>query len=102
MAKTGNVYPYPAMGRDMLCALGIFNFDTSVSRLFPIRERFQFELRFDAFNVLNHFNPSLGVSGTIAGLNSANFGRVTSAPTAGFLPSAFDPRALQSATKLHW
>ena len=102
VAKTGNVYPYPAMGRDMLYAPGIFNFDTSVSRLFPIRERFQFELRFDAFNVLNHFNPSLGVSGTIAGLNSANFGRVTSASTAGFLPSAFDPRVLQFATKLHW
>jgi hypothetical protein len=103
VAKNGNPYPYPAVARDAVRAPGVFNFDASVSRLFPIGERFQFEFRFDAFNVLNHFNPKLGDPGaTTQGLNSANFGRVTSAPTATFLPSQWDPRVLQFAVKLHW
>jgi hypothetical protein len=102
VAKNGNPYPYPAMARDLLYSPGVFNFDTSISRLFPIRERLQFEFRFDAFNVLNHFNPKLGDPGTTQGLNSSNFGRITSAPTAGFLPSQWDPRVLQFAAKLHW
>ncbi len=102
VAKNGNPYAYPAMARDLLYAPGVFTFDTSVSRIFPIRERLQVEFRFDAFNVLNHFNPKLGDPGSIQGQNSANFGRITSAPTAGFLPSQWDPRVLQFATKLHW
>lgn len=87
VTKNGNVYPYPAMRRDMLYGPGVFNFDTSISRIFPIRERFKFELRFEAFNVLNHYNPQLAAIGNTAGLNSSNFGRITGAPAAGFLPS---------------
>jgi hypothetical protein len=102
VAKNGNPYPYPAVSRDALYAPGVFTFDTSVSRRFPLRERLQFEFRFDAFNVLNHFNPKLGDPGSTQALNSANFGRITSAPTAGFLPSQWDPRVLQFAGKLHW
>ncbi|MGH9529709.1 MAG: carboxypeptidase regulatory-like domain-containing protein, partial [Terriglobales bacterium] len=102
VAKNGNPYPYPAVGRDALRAPGVFNFDTSVSRLFPITERVKFEFRFDAFNVLNHFNPKLGDPGTTQSLNSSNFGRITAAPTAGYLPSQWDPRVLQFAVKLHW
>jgi hypothetical protein len=102
VAKTGNVYPYPAVARDRLYSPGIFSFDTSISRLFPIRERLQFELRFDAFNLLNHFNPKLGDPGSTQGVNSSNFGRITSAPTAGFLPGQWDPRVLQFAAKIHW
>jgi hypothetical protein len=102
VAKNGNPYPYPAVRRDAVYGPGIFNFDTSISRIFPIRERIQFEFRFDAFNVLNHFNPKLGDPGSTQSTNSANFGRITSAPTAGFLPSQWDPRVLQFAAKVHF
>jgi hypothetical protein len=90
------------VGRDTLYSPGVFNFDAAISRRFPIRERLQFELRFEAFNALNHFNPSIGGPGTTAGLNSANFGRQTGAGTPGFLPSVYDPRILQFGTKFYW
>jgi hypothetical protein len=49
--------------------------DTSLHRVFPIGERFRFELRGDAFNVTNtpqFSNPALSVTG-------ANFGEVRAA-----------------------
>ncbi len=90
-------------GRDFLYSPGIFNFDTAVSRRFKIREQAQFEFRFEAFNVINHFNPSIGGPGTIAGFNnSANFGRQVAATAPTFLPSVYDPRILQFSTKIYW
>jgi hypothetical protein len=90
------------VGRDFVYAPGVFNFDAALSRRFKIRERTQFEARFEAFNAINHFNPSIGGPGTTAGLNSANFGRQTAAGTPGFIPSVYDPRILQFSTKMYW
>lgn len=72
------------------------------SRVFPIHEQTQIEFRFEAFNAINHFNPSVGVPGSTAGLNSSNFGRQSGASVPGFVPSAFDPRIWQFGLKVHW
>jgi hypothetical protein len=90
------------LGRDAVYSPGVFNFDAAISRRFKIREQTQFEMRFEAFNAINHFNPSIGGPGTTAGLNSANFGRQTAAGTPGFIPSVYDPRILQFSTKVYW
>jgi len=90
------------IGRNFLRSPGTFNMDVAVSRIFPIREQKQVEFRFEAFNAINHFNPSIGVPGTTAGWNSSNFGRQSGASTPGFVPSAFDPRILQLGFKMHW
>lgn len=98
----GNVYAYSPVGRDAFYGPGTFRFDAGLSRLFPIRERAQLELRFEAFNVINHVNLKIANIGAAAGINSSNFGKITSAPGSGFLPADTDPRILQFAVKLHW
>lgn len=108
----GNVYAYTPVARDAYYGPGVLRIDSSLSRIFPLRERTQLELRFEAFNVLNKVNPMLGsVSGTsaggssigsAAGINSSTFGLVTSMPGASFLPADTDPRILQFAVKIHW
>jgi len=91
------------LGRDYVYSPGVFNFDAAISRRFTIHEQKQFELRFEAFNAINHFNASIGGPGTTAGLNNAKtFGQQTAASTPGFLPSVYDPRILQFSTKLYW
>jgi len=96
------------VGRDFVYSPGIFNFDAAISRRFKIRERTQFEFRFEAFNAINHFNPSIGGPGTSVGVNTsltapnANFGRQTAASTPGFLPSVYDPRILQFSSKIYF
>jgi hypothetical protein len=60
--------------------------DTNLTRLFKVRERMRFELRFEFFNTLNHTNFSLPVNN----IRSATF---------GLLQSAADPRILQFALK---
>jgi hypothetical protein len=62
-------------GRNIVEGPGRIGMDTSVHRVFPIGERFRFELRGDAFNVTNtpqFSNPALSVTG-------ANFGEVRAA-----------------------
>jgi hypothetical protein len=65
---------------------GLFTLDMSLSRAFRIREGQTVQLRWEAFNVPNHLNPNAPTTG----LNSTNFGRIT---TAG------DPRLMQFALK---
>lgn len=98
----GNVYAYTPVGRDAYYGPGLFRIDAGLSRMFPIHERTQLELRFEAFNLLNHVNVRLASIGGTAGINSSNFGRVTSQPGAGFTASDYDPRILEFAVKLHF
>jgi hypothetical protein len=96
------------VGRDFVYSPGVFNFDAAVSRRFKIRERTEFEFRFEAFNAINHFNPSIGGPGTSVAVNTsltsanANFGRQGGASTPGFLPSVYDPRILQFSSKIYF
>ena len=86
------------VGRNTLRAPGAINIDASISRIFDIHERLNLEFRAEAFNLINHWNPTAPGSG----LNSSSFGTVGSAPAPGLIPSIFDPRVMQFALKLHW
>jgi hypothetical protein len=89
-------------GRNALQGPGALSVDVTLSRTFPIRERFRLEARFEAFNVINHAN----FDNPTAAINSANFGLITA--TAGapggslLIPSIGDPRILQFAMKVHF
>lgn len=77
------------LGRNAAKGPGFFQFDASVNRIFPIKERFHAEIRLDVFNVLNwtnYNNPNTTLS-------SSSFGKIT---------SAGDPRILQLAGKFHF
>ena len=99
---SNGVFGFGNIGRNFLNSPGTFNIDVAISRIFPIHEQEQIEFRFESFNAINHFNPSIGVPGTTAGINSSNFGRQSGASTPGFVPSPFDPRVLQFGFKVHW
>ncbi|MGA2261665.1 MAG: carboxypeptidase regulatory-like domain-containing protein, partial [Acidobacteriota bacterium] len=76
-------------GRDVARAPGAINFDLAFSRTFHLSERWQWQWRFEAFNVINHTNfnaPALSLS-------SSTFGVIT---------AAGDPRILQFAMKLNF
>lgn len=63
------------LGRDALQQPGSINVDASLGKTFSFTERFRFELRGDAFNVLNHTN----LSGLQTNVSSGSFGQLTSA-----------------------
>ena len=78
------------LSRDAYRAPTQLNLDMSLSRSFPIiRERYQLDVRADAFNSINHPN----YLAPVATLSSSSFGRIT---------SATDPRILQFSMKLHY
>lgn len=69
---------------------GIHNLDLALFKDFAITERWKFELRGEAFNLLN--TPQFGAPNT--SLGNSNFGVVTS--------QANQPRLIQVAGKLVW
>ena len=79
---------------------GIFQFDMNLSRTFHVREKQTLQLRGEAFNVLNHLNPSVPGStpGTVT-TNAANFGQILSDISGTQGLSAGDPRIVQLALK---
>jgi hypothetical protein len=79
----GNMRPFSLRGP------GFANVDVSVSKIFPIYERYRLELRGEAFNLLNHPNYSNPIS---ALSSSATVGKITT--------TANDARLLQIATKI--
>jgi hypothetical protein len=74
-----------------------YNVDLAVSRIFPVHERLNFQLRMEAFNVLNHPNfgayNATGGGAVTLGLNSGTFGNIT---------GALDPRIFQLAGKFNF
>jgi len=81
------VYRPGNAGRGVIDAPGIFRCDVSVFKQFPIREVARFQLRGEAFNVLNHTNFN---SPTVL-LGNFNFGKIL---------GSRDPRQIQIAAKL--
>ena len=77
---------YGTMAPDAIEGPGRWNVDMGLTRAVRFADR-QLQFRFEAFNVLNHLNPS----NPISAINNPNFGRVTSAAT--------EPRILQVAVK---
>jgi predicted GNAT family N-acyltransferase len=59
----------------MLRGPGVVTMDLALAKNFPIAGRTEFQLRVEAFNVLNHAN----LNNPNATFGTANFGRITSA-----------------------
>jgi len=75
---------YGNMRRNALNGPMFFQLDGQISRIFPIHERYNLDLRLEAFNVLNHpdfSNPSSGTSNpsspSTASGQSGSFGEIT-------------------------
>ena len=90
------------LGHNALRGPHTINFDTAVSRIFKVNERYRVQVRMDMFNVFNHVNFAGAISpaGTVSSyatlttnMSNSSFGRVA---------SAFDPRIIQFALKLHF
>jgi hypothetical protein len=95
---------YGTLGKNAIQGPGNWNFDASVSRTFPLSERFKLDFRAEAFNALNHLqigNPGGGLfTGT---LNVANPNATTHSLGAGYIGSgnnSYNPRIMQLALKL--
>jgi hypothetical protein len=76
-------------GYNSLIGPRFFDLDANLARKFQVKERMNFELRFEFFNLLNHTNFNLPVSTR----SSATFGKIQ---------SAADPRILQFAAKFNF
>jgi hypothetical protein len=79
---------YGTMPIDAFRGPGRWNVDMNLSRNFRLNGPQQLQLRVEAFNLLNHVNPS----NPITSLSSSTFGKITTTAT--------DPRILQLAAKL--
>ena len=77
---------YGNMGPGTVRGPGFFGIDMNVTRKFKIRERQVFEVRGEAFNILNHVNPL----DPVTTLSSSTFGQIQ---------AANDPRIFQLALK---
>ncbi|HXF43351.1 MAG TPA: carboxypeptidase-like regulatory domain-containing protein [Pyrinomonadaceae bacterium] len=70
-----------------------FNWDASLMKNFRITERVRFQIRAEAFNVLNRANFFVGVFPGSGNVNSTSFGRVS---------SSFDPRIIQFVGRIEF
>ena len=90
------------VGRDSNRAPGEVDFDASIAKDFPIYERFKFQIRFDAFNVINKTNfstpnGSLSVSEQSSAPTVATFAGSTSF---GQITGTQPPRTMQASARV--
>ena len=92
---------YGSSGRNAYRGFNFVQVDSQLSRTFPLKERLALELRFEAFNVLNHPNfnnpgASTSTSGgsTNTAINSGTFGQITTTN------SGYGARIFQGAVKI--
>jgi hypothetical protein len=83
-------FTYGNLGRNTFRGPGFSNWDFSLFKNFPIRERARFQIRGEFFNVFNH--PSFGNPG--ATLGTSTFGKI------GGTAANYTPRQIQLAAKL--
>ena len=86
---------YGNLGQNNLKGPGVFQWDMALTRTFPIREKQTLQFRAEAFNLPNHFNPSVPVATT----NSGAFGQIQSDISGTNGLTAGDPRIIQLALK---
>ena len=86
---------FGSAGRNDMRRPGSFNADLSLFRHFRVTEKWQAELRAEAFNALNHPNLDLFFI-----TNSYTNNETVTSPTFGQLIHASDPRLMQLALKL--
>lgn len=75
---------------------GVRQFDSSFAKNFAIYENLRFQLRLDAFNVLNH--PEWTQAANTSTSFDANLGVITKGPTG----ASNDPRRMQLSAKITW
>lgn len=88
----GANHGFGTAGKDSVVGPGLFNWNMSLFKTFPLTERDKgssFELRFESFNVFNHTQ----FNGIDTGFTDSNFGQVT---------SAYDPRVMQFGGKFRF
>jgi hypothetical protein len=96
---------YGNLGYNNIKGPGEVQINMAVSRTFAVREKMTFQLRVEAFNVINHVNFStpntvpLTANILTAPTNSANFGAITSDISGNNGLAGGDPRILQVAGK---
>ena len=83
---------YGDIGRNAFRTPPFFQFDGQVSRIFPLHERLNLDLRLEAFNVLNH--PDFG--SPTATVSSSTFGQISSTASA----DNFSARVFQGVAKI--
>ena len=80
---------YGNVSRNSYRGLPNYEFDSQISRIFPIHDTLNLVFRLEAFNVLNH--PNFGTPS--AGLTSSTLGQIS---------SAGDPRLMQGSIKINF
>ena len=88
---------YGNLSRNAFRTPSNYNVDLAVSRIFPVHERLNFQLRMEAFNVLNHPNFS-----TVSASGSGAFTTARNSGTFGNVTGALDPRIFQLAGKFNF
>jgi len=87
---------YGNVGRNAYRGLPAYQFDASLSRVFPVYNRLNLTLRLEDFNVLNHpnFQNPAGSAGGNASFTSSTFGQLSSQSNAA--------RVFQGSVKLNF
>jgi len=83
---------YGDAGRNAFRTPPFFQFDSQISRIFPLHERLNLDTRLECFNVLNH--PNFG--SPTATISSSTFGQISSTASA----NNFSARVFQGSVKL--
>jgi len=86
-------------GRNVVRGPGLQDWDFSIFKLFPVRERMHLEFRAEFFNIWNHLNPLLGPSGAIS---EEPIAVEWGTPQFGQAQAARDPRFVQFAMKFYF
>ena len=92
MSAASNYRFFPQMFNDARNDIAN-NWDFSALKNFRITERVRFQVRAEAFNVLNRANFFVGVFPGSANINSTSFGRVS---------STFGPRIMQFVGRIEF
>jgi hypothetical protein len=95
-----NLGTYGDLSKNAFRSPPFFQFDSQVSRIFPLHERLSLDLRLEAFNVLNH--PNFAFSSATQTLTSSTFGQISSTAGGSTAPpsSSFSARVFQGTVKL--
>jgi hypothetical protein len=86
---------YGNLGQNNIRGPGMFQFNMALSRTFAVREKMSVQIRAEAFNLINHLNPSNSSSS----LSSSTFGQILSDVSGNNGLDAGDPRIIQLAMK---
>ncbi len=72
---------YGNLGRNSFRTPPFLQFDSQISRIFPIHESLAMDFRLEAFNVLNHPDFSIGTLGANQSISSSTFGQASATAT---------------------